>query len=249
MEFGVGGNFLGPGGYEPQVSCFDLHDGQLLFQFPLRTVSALAFSPDGRCLALGTWGGKVLLYDLEANKGRSLLPRSQEQFWTDLTGPHGPTHSRATWALSVGGNRTVQFLKQKLLLPPNLDTRTIRKFIADLDSNNFATRETASNILLLMGQDAYRLVRAARGAAPSREAGRRLTEILEQYEGPDGSPRKPILRCLQAVEILDEINTPEARELVDQAGGDQGVFLLREACLAALIRMKAAAGNTEREKK
>jgi len=71
-------------------------------------------------------------------------------------------------------------------------------------------------------------VRQARKDAKSLEVTRRLDRLLQALETP--APAHEELRKLRAIEILEIIDTPAARELLaQQAKGDPGLLVTQDA--------------------
>src|SRR5205807_5136388 len=110
------------------------------------------------------------------------------------------------------------------------------QLIADLDSEEFARREKAAAELAKFGESAVPALRDALKRDPSAEASRRLQTLLERAENAE--PSGELLRGLRAIEILESITTPEARQLVQRlADGAPKARLTREA-KAALERLE-----------
>jgi WD40 repeat protein len=245
LEVGInGGNFLG-GDFARKVRGWDLSSGQLLFELSVKGPTAAAFSPDGRRLAVGTDQGKVLLCDMEALKKEYRKPRAEEDLWKSLADASFAECCAAMWTLSRGGNRTVKWLEQQMLLPADFDARPIRRLIKELDDDDFQKREDASAALEKLGPRAYHFVREALGKKPTAEAGRRLQELADKYADRDGQPAPELCRALRAVSVLEEIDTPEARELLKKAAGKEAIFPIQQQAEEALKRLEAAG----REKK
>ena len=87
-----------------------------------------------------------------------------------------------------------------------------------------------------LGLHAEPALRAALKAKPSLERKRRVETILATLT--EASPSADDLRHLRALIVLERINTPEARRVLeDMAKGSQSARLTRQA-LAALACMR-----------
>src|SRR5206468_4023689 len=104
-----------------------------------------------------------------------------------------------------------------------------------LEDRRFARREAAARDLLEVGPEAAPALEKLLAKGPSLDAKRRAEELLKQYRTmPVGSR----LRGVRAVEVLERMATPAAREgLAELAGGDPDAWLTREA-KAALERSR-----------
>jgi hypothetical protein len=111
---------------------------------------------------------------------------------------------------------------------PEADAKLVKKWIADLDNDNFETREKASAEL-------GRLRELARPAlenalkSKSAETRRRVEDLLSQLR-PDATMSPEDVRRYRALEVLEKVNTPEARQLLQAlARGAEGARLTHEA--------------------
>jgi hypothetical protein len=221
-----------------KVCGWDIANGHLLFELPVEGATVVAFSPDGKRLAIGTTKGKVLLCDMEALKKHYLKPRTLEELWAPLSEIDLEECSGPIWILVKGENRTVKWLEQKLFAPADLDVRSIQRLIADLDHDDFEKREAASAALDKLGPVVYRFIREAAENKPKPEPARRLKELLAKYEDKEGRPVPEVRRCLRAIAILEEIDTPEARTLLKKAATGEAMLPIQEQAKEAVKRLE-----------
>ncbi|QVL32440.1 hypothetical protein KIH39_00545 [Telmatocola sphagniphila] len=109
-----------------------------------------------------------------------------------------------------------------------MEDSTIKKWIEDLDSTKFATREQASNELAKAGEAAESALRKTLAGGPSSESKNQIEKILEVIK------KRPLssstLRELRAVQVLIWIGTPAAKELLRAwAEGDERLALVQAA--------------------
>ena len=123
------------------------------------------------------------------------------------------------WALAAVPESSVPFLKRRLR-PTCTTAAQIARWIADLDSDDFETREKASAELRREDGAAESALTTALTAKPSPEARRRIEELLESLNRERKSLHPSDLRLVRAVEALEDIGTPAARDvLTDLADG------------------------------
>ncbi|MBO0700040.1 MAG: WD40 repeat domain-containing protein, partial [Zavarzinella sp.] len=191
------------------------------------TVSGASFSGDGRTL-LTTAGAEVLLWDLcsEADASADL-----EALWTDLGSDDAAKAYRAAASLAAKGDRGAEFLKGKLPPVPAPDADRVAKFVADLDSQRFATREAAMRALAGLGSAARPALQAGRAKNPSAEGRERIDELLARLVKPlPGAEVRPDRAAL----ALQWADGDAARAVLKiWAGGAPGARLT-EAAKAAL---------------
>jgi WD40 repeat protein len=240
LEVGIeAGNSVGERYDQAKVSVMDLSDGQLVFQPYLDRPTSLAFSPDNMLLAIGNAGGEVFLLDLRAQSRNRLRPRTQDELWTQLADARSDVCYRSMWSITVGGKRSIPFLETKLLLPATLDENAIRKHIAELDDDDFDKREAALAALQRVGLPALHLVKQATAAKPTPEAARRMAEFLKQYADVSGRAPPEIRRLQRAITILEDMDTPESRDLLQRVAGERGILPVRDLAKQSLLRMKS----------
>ncbi len=122
---------------------------------------------------------------------------------------------------------TVPFLK-RMLLPGAVPARRLADLIADLDHDEFARRQRASQELERIGEQAAAALRRSLEARPSLEARRRMSLLLEALDEEPPSPRA--VRMIRALQVLEGIGTPEARRVIeDLSCGDPKAHRTREA--------------------
>jgi RNA polymerase sigma factor (sigma-70 family) len=193
-------------------------------------VAALAFTPDGRTLISGGGDTTLLLWDALGVRGRA--PEPTAELWADLA--DGAKAGAALGGLIAAPAETVPFLKGRLAPVAPCDARRVERLIADLDSDDFAARERATEELTKLRDPAAPALRKALAGRPPPEVEQRLKQILQQLEG-GLTPEQ--LRDLRAVEALEHIGTPEARRLLAAlAKGAPEARLTREAA-ASLERL------------
>ena len=124
--------------------------------------------------------------------------------------------------------RTVAFLKDQVKPAPRPDLKRIDQWVADLDSNNFQTREKAMKELDGLGELALpALDKKLADKGLSLEARRRLEELTQKAKTVLSGEE---LRNIRAIEILEGIGTPEAAALLDRlAHGGDGAILTEQA--------------------
>ena len=105
-----------------------------------------------------------------------------------------------------------------------VDARRIARLLKDLDSDDFATRERATDELATLGQAAERTLRQAIAKKTSLEVRRRVNELLAKLNTGDMAPE--VLRALRAVEVLEMIGTEEARQVVAKLAAGAKDFAL-----------------------
>ena len=164
-------------------------------------IDALAFSPDGRRLYTGGHDGTVLAWDLtgrDGTPGADLDDKVLGRLWDDLGGDAARAY-QAVWTLAGSPRRSVPFLKARLRQPP-LTPERIAGWIADLDADDFDTREPALAELRSVDEAAEPALRVARMGQPSPEARRRLDELLEWVRKVGTSLHPADVRVVRAIE-------------------------------------------------
>ena len=214
-----------------EIRRFDGHQSDTL---------ALAFAPDGRTLASGEADSTILLWDLtrRMKHGRLLPARltagELDRLWRDL-GRDAPTAHPAVWTLAAAPRQAVPFLGERLRPVAAADPQRIARLIADLDSNRFAVRDKATRALERLGELAGPALQTASEGQASAELRRRAHQLLEKLQGPVTSPER--LQVLRAIEVLEHIRTPKAREVLEKLARGAPEARLTQEAKASLERL------------
>jgi hypothetical protein len=200
--------------------------------------ATLAFSPDGNTLASGGRDTTCLIWDV-AHLTKAAKPQGTSvdatACWSDLVGRDAARAYDAMCGLAADPSQAVRLLNVHLPPAALADPGKIAKLIAELDSDEFKVREKANEELDKISDAAAPLLRKALEADPSPEARKRLAKLLASAAGK--APSGELLRSLRAVEVLEMMATPEARQLLQKlAGGAPEARLTCEA-KAALERL------------
>jgi WD40 repeat protein len=201
-------------------------------------VLAASFSLDGKRLASAGEDGTVLIWDLTrlpARKRERHSPEMLAGLWPDLEDADPAKAYPAVWALAIS-DQAPAFLLERLRPLLTADPQRIARLIADLESDDFDTRERASQELARLGDLAEPALRRALAGNPAADVRKRLTQLLEGLDGPEGFAKRR--RLVRAVEVLEALGSHEARKALKQIGTAAGTRLQQEA-KSALQRLAA----------
>jgi WD40 repeat protein len=207
------------------------------------TPYCVAFSPDGKLLA-SAGSGPIVIWDVT---GRAALPTSAEAFaqgekdglWQALADTDAEKAYAAMRRLLARDGRAVGLLAEHLQRVADVDEKELNQVLRELEADAFNVREEASSRLERLADVIQEPLRATLARGVSAEVKRRLEKILSEIDAP--VPGR--LRQLRAVEVLEQIGTPEAITLLKKlATGVPGARLTREA-KASLLRLYRKRGT------
>jgi hypothetical protein len=172
-------------------------------------VLSLAFLPDGKGLATGMMDSTVLVWDLSAI-GKEAPPdldaTTLATLWSDLT-DEAPKAYHAIWTLGDSPKQAAPFLSDRLKPAEEIDAKLVQRLLADLDSDQFETREKAAKELATLGERIAPELQKTLDGNPSEEMRRRVKELLDL---PTPVPSGETLRTLRAIQALERMGTKEA---------------------------------------
>jgi hypothetical protein len=203
------------------------------------TVDWAGLSPDGNLIVvIGQYTKRhpfetPALLTLDVSKtgeqaATELTAKEIEERWANLSSEDASTAHAAVVKLAKFPKQTLAFLKERVNPVPKADPRRVAQCIADLGDDADAVREKAEAELIERGKEAVSPVRRALVESPAPEMRKRLERIHDRI----GLPGLPLAtrRGLWTIELLEQIGTPEARDLLKTlAKGEADAWVTREA--------------------
>jgi hypothetical protein len=204
--------------------------------------ASLAFARDGHRLASGHSDSTVLIWDVAAadrslaDTGKPIDRATMNELWKYLRGTDANAAQAAVWRLAAAPAETVPFLKGQLTAMAPADLARMQGLITDLAGESFPAREKASQELARLGAAAEPALQAELKKKPPLELRRRIESLLGTSTLPGGLTFAS-LRAQRSIMVLEQIGTPEARQLLEAlAQGPSDASVTREA-KASLERM------------
>ncbi|HMC90680.1 MAG TPA: hypothetical protein VKI17_14080 [Gemmataceae bacterium] len=105
--------------------------------------------------------------------------------------------------------------------------------VDNLESNSFPVREKATHELQALGEAAEQGLRKALQRPRSPELKRRTEQVLDTTEVPSGDS----LRAMRAVEVLEHIGSPEAKQILEALAQGATEARLTQEARASLERL------------
>jgi WD40 repeat protein len=234
------------GGVESKILIWETASHSPRMELPghFTTISSLTFSPDGKTLASTAHDTTALLWDVTRLKGDTapgdkLEPKELNALWNLLDDQNAEEAFRAIVRLGGSPSEALALLKEHVKPADDSGRPTkeqIINWIKQLDDDDFQIREKAGDALVGAGKLAQPEMTKALEGSLSIEARTRIQTILEKISTDAGA--RANLRPLRAVEALERIGTPEARDIIKKLADGKPEAALTEAAKAALERMK-----------
>jgi RNA polymerase sigma factor (sigma-70 family) len=196
-------------------------------------VVALAFTHDGSFLVSGSadstglvWGGAAMAPP--ARKPDEQTVERLDELWADLASGDAGKAFRAAALLESSPKGAAALLAERVKPVAAPDAKQVARWIKELDDDSFDVREKAAAELGRLRELARPALEQALKSR-SAETQRRAEELLARVKA-DAAWSSDDLRRLRALEVLEKVNTPEARELLQGLSrGAEGSWLTREA--------------------
>ncbi len=235
-QFSPDGKLLAAGLGNGGIRFWGAAGGAILRDVPAHEdmVTALAFAADGKTLASSSVDGTVIVWDVAqllkavgAAQVR-LRPEELEQFWKDLAHADAARAGQVMQILAARPQEASAFFKDRLAPIAAPDPGKLKQMLADLDHDKFAVRQKAVKDLEKLGELARAVLEKALAGPVSLETRQRVEVLLHKLQPPITVPA--LLRQVRAVEVLEQIATPEARRLLEAlAAGAPGHRVTEDA--------------------
>lgn len=198
-----------------------------------RPIAGLAVSPGGRQVIVLTSTGEQEVWDLE--KLRRVTPDPFDEVWEHL-GLEGIWVVEAMTTLTADPERAVKLLAETLPPVAEPDAEQVKRWLGELGSPDFKTRDHAERELNEVLDTARVLILAAAEKPANAEAGERLERLVQRIN--HFLLWSESWQVIRAVEVVERLRTPAAVKLLERwAGGAAGALLTTEA-KASLKRVK-----------
>jgi hypothetical protein len=240
LAFAPDGKTLASGSRDGTIRRWSLADGKEYRPLGDRRhqLLCLAIAPDGKSLASGSTDYSVLLWDVADQLNQKpparveLTAQETARLWETLSGEDLPRANQAVWTLTRAPARAIPLFKDKLHAV-TVDSARITRLVVQLDDEKYQVRENAFRELEKLGKFAELDLKQALTNRPSLEVRRRVERLLEKLEGVDLAAYPDWVRARRALQVLERMDAPEARELLQSlAQGAALSWLTQEARMA-----------------
>jgi WD40 repeat protein len=240
LAFSPDGRYLAVAKDTPEIHVWDVLAGREIGQFSGHEggVVSLLFGRDGKQLFSGGTDTTVLAWDLTRltrgtpARAARLSDRSLESLWADLGSQDAARAFSAIRRLCARPDQAASLIQQRIRPVSPADPKQLAQFVADLDSDHFERRRQAELQLQGLGELAGPALRRALANDPPLGLRQRLHRLLAHVENASSGE---VLRQLRAVEVLERIGSPAARQVLDVlARGATAARLTRQASGARL---------------
>jgi WD40 repeat protein len=210
-------------------------------------IRALAFAPAGNVLASASADTTVLIWDIALSDRSNLAERSLdtgtlEKNWRSLAEDKAERAFAAILDLAAAPKQTLPWISERVKPAASIDPKRVEKLIDDLNANQFRVRQSAAAELLQMGERVVPAIDKALATKPALETYLRLQDARKRLVSP--VLKKELLQAFRALEVLERIGTPEARQMLQTlAAGDNGALITAQARLA-LARLERPVQTT-----
>jgi WD40 repeat protein len=204
-------------------------------------VTAVAFLPNGRGLVSASVDTTILVWASKSWKQaeqpavKPLAASELQALWVDLRSDDAAKAYRAILALSGAPKEALPFLQEHLRPVPAPDPKHLARLVADLDADRFDAREKASNELVKLGLLAAGALRQMMAGKPSLEVRLRVEKLLQRLDLLILTPDE--LQVWRAIEVLENIGTTEARQVLEKLGQGAAEARQTEEAKAANARL------------
>ncbi len=216
LTFSPDGRYVAVGCADETIRIFEVLTGRELppligHRGPIR---ALCFTPDGKTLKSLSWDGKLFVWSAtralrpwEPSKEK-LSAETLAALWDNLdTDDPWMIHAIQTHLAGTPA-QTVPYLRERLRPVPSADASRIAKLVTEVDSGDYNTRKRAAVELRKLGRLAVPALTQA-----AQQGGEMAQAMLMRMEG-ERRLAATVSREMLAVDILERIGTPAAREMV-----------------------------------
>ncbi len=213
-----------------QLAAFPGHDGPIL---------DLAFSPDGRALISASEDGTALVWNVPSAETRAKTTPVlwKGDSWKTLAHEDSAQAFQAMRALRQQPAEAVKLFQTHLMPAGTADARRVERLLAGLDSDDFQTRQKAEADLRSLDTTIEATLRSVLEKPPSVQVQKTVECLLDGIEANSNGPER--LREQRAVEVLEWLNTPEARALLEKlaSGGPSRLTLAARETLQRLASL------------
>lgn len=235
LTYSIDGAMLaGVDGYGDRLVVWESHTGAVrrILPFTVR-VFGIAFSPNVNRVALARGDGTVQIHRFVARRPIA----DSEEAWKLLSGTDGEAAFDAILTLATDPARSLAVLRRHVQPVRPLEEKRLRQLLLDLESDDFATRETATRELEAVSETIVTALRTAlRDDKLSLDARTRLERILHPSEESQWSGER--LRSARVVECLERMGSSEAQQFLEELGKGARGALLTEQARATLARSR-----------
>lgn len=230
--FSPDGRMLATSGQDQTIRLWELATGRAWHRSPQdSTVTALAFTPDGRALASACADKGLITWDITGRaraKPVKLAAQQLEALWSQL-GDDDPAKAwSAVWALDAATDQALALLQKRVQPAAEVEGQRLRQWIQDLDAQEFAVREKATQAIEKLGKSGEKALLALDLDKLPLEARRRVEQLLTVLAKSKQTQEE--LRQLRAVAALEHIGSAAAQEVLKRlANGDADALLTHDA--------------------
>lgn len=204
-------------------------------------VLGVAFSPDGKQLISGGADTSAVVWDMttalkpRAAQEEALEPDVLAGAWENLADRDGEAAYKLVRLLVRHAGQSVPELAKRLEPAQAPAEGDLKRWLGELDSDEFAVRQAARERLEKQGDLAAPALREAMKNSRSAEVRKVAEELLESSAGRELMGDR--LRQVRGVEVLEKAGTPEAAQLLKRLAKGAPAALVTSEARDALRRL------------